>query len=183
MLGSLLLGLASITIMIAVPEDCTVANLKAAIGVIFVTYSSIFVLLLLQVVGLVKCLKKIPKVMFGFYVGISIAMFLVQMMLFTAPIPINNTAPEPCHTQTPLLYYWLLTQVIIFYLIVSFGLATWGSYLCASADLKEEVTKRAVEEYLAENKQVSKHFAIKAGSTSALLLEAPPKNDLEAQQR
>ena len=63
--------------MIAVPVDCTVANLRAAIGVVFVVYSSVFVLLLLQVVGFVKCLKKIPKVMFGFYAGISVAMFLV----------------------------------------------------------------------------------------------------------
>jgi hypothetical protein len=66
-------------------------------------------LLLLQVVGLVKCLKKIPKVMFGFYVGISVAMFLVQMMLFTSPMPINGTTADPCKNQTPLLYYWLLT--------------------------------------------------------------------------
>jgi hypothetical protein len=31
--------------------------------------------------------------------------------------------------------------------------------------VKEEVTKQAIDEYLKENKQVAKHFAIKAGST------------------
>jgi hypothetical protein len=49
------------------------------------------------------------------------------------------------------LYYFLLFNVILFYLVVAFGLSTWGSYLCAVADIKEEVTKAAIDEYLAEN--------------------------------
>ncbi len=73
--------------------------------------------------------------------------------------------------------------MILFYIIVAFGLATWGAYLCAVADVKEEVTKAAIDEYLKENKMAQKHFMITAGSTTPLMVEAPPRNDLEAQQR
>ena len=181
LIGSLILAVASISIMIGVKKDCEgTSNLKAAVALVFILWSCIFVLLLLQVVGLVKCLKKIPKVLFGFYVGISVTMFLVQMLLFTTN---TNSEAIPCYKQVPLLYYWLCVQVGIFYLIVAFGLATWGSYLCAVADVKEEVTRKAIDEYLAENKQVQKHFAIKAGTSTPLMLESAPRNDMESQQR
>jgi hypothetical protein len=72
-------------------------------------------------------------------------------MLLFSPAP-SEAKGGPCYNQTPLLYYYLLVQVILFYLIVAFGLATWGAYLCAVADVKEEVTKAAIDEYLKENK-------------------------------
>jgi hypothetical protein len=106
------------------------------------------------------------------------------MLLFSSP-PANGVE---CRSNqqgaSPLLYYYLLVNVIMFYLVVSFGLATWGSYLCAVADIKEEVTKAAIDEYLAENQMRQKHFMITAGTTSApLMLESSPQNDLEAAQR
>ena len=118
--------------------------------------------------GLVSCLKKIPAVLFGFYVFIAIAMFFVQMLLFSPKTGDN----EPCMTATPLLYWWLMVQVVIFYLIVSFGLATWGAYLCQVADVQEEVTKQAIDEYLKENQHQQKHFMITAGTKTPLLTEA-----------
>ena len=45
-------------------------------------------------------------------------------------------------------YWWLIINITIFYLIVTFGLATWGAYLCMVADAQEEMTKQAVAEYL-----------------------------------
>ena len=51
-----------------------------------------------------------------------------------------------------MLYWWIVVNVIMFYLIVAFGLATWGSYICRVADAKEELTKAAVNEYIAERK-------------------------------
>jgi hypothetical protein len=37
------------------------------------------------------------------------------------------------------MWYWLIINVALFYLMVVFGMATWGSYLCRAADAKEEI--------------------------------------------
>ena len=58
-----------------------------------------------------------------------------------------------CRTETPVLYWWLVTNVILFYLMVSFGLVTWGSYLCKVADAQEKITSNAVKEYMKEQKK------------------------------
>lgn len=187
LLGSMLMAIISISILIIWPNaHCDGTQLRGAVGIVFTVWTLIFVLLLLQVIGLVKCLKKIPKVMFGFYCSISSAMWFVQMLLFSSPPPngaICRDAKTDTNVSSPLLYYYLLVNVIIFYLVVAFGLATWGSYLCAVADIKEEVTKAAIDEYLAENQMRQKHFMITAGTTQPLMLEAQPRNDLEAAQR
>ena len=53
-----------------------------------------------------------------------------------------------CRNQKPAMWYWLMINVAAFYLMVVFGMATWGSYLCKVADKKEEVIAKAVEEYM-----------------------------------
>jgi hypothetical protein len=78
LLGSLLMSIVSISILIIWPNaECVGTQLRAAVGIVFAVWSLIFVLLLLQVIGLVKCLKKIPKVMFGFYCTIAASMWFV----------------------------------------------------------------------------------------------------------
>lgn len=47
-------------------------------------------------------------------------------------------------------------QIVLFYLIVTFGLATWGAYLCQVADAQSELAKQAVEEYLRERREREK---------------------------
>ena len=54
-----------------------------------------------------------------------------------------------CWIQAPVYYWWLVINIGIFYLIVTFGLTTWGAYLCLVADAQDEMTKQAVAEYLA----------------------------------
>ena len=156
---SLVFSLLSVLFLCIVDQDCSNANLKATTGLVFGLWSCIFVLLLLQAVKLTDCLKKIPKLLFGFYFFICGCMFFVQMELW-------GGVDNQCRKESPLLYWWLVTNIILFYLIVSFGLATWGSYLCKVADAQEEITKQAVEEYLAEKEKVDKHFMIKAGASS-----------------
>ena len=84
-----------------------------------------------------------------------------------------------CRTEAPALYWWLVTNIILFYMIVSFGLATWGAYLCKVADVQEEVTRQAVKEYLAETKRTEKHFMLTAGPESTPMLM---QNGANAQQ-
>ena len=54
---------------------------------------------------------------------------------------------------------------------MSFGLATWGSYLCKVADVQEELTKKAVDEYLQEVKRDDKHFMLEAGKQQPVLMQ------------
>ena len=49
-----------------------------------------------------------------------------------------------CRTEVPSLYWWLVVNIALFYFIVSFGLAVWGSYICTVVDAQEEITKEAV---------------------------------------
>lgn len=140
---SLLFAITSIVMLIVVDDDCDQSNLKATTGLVFFLWSTVFVLLLLQLVKLTECLKKIPKLLFGFYFFICGCMFFVQLELW-------GGVDNQCRTEVPSLYWWLVTNIILFYLIVSFGLATWGAYLCKVADVQEEVTRKAVEEYLKE---------------------------------
>ena len=71
-------------------------------------------------------------------------MFFTQVELF------GGEDPGKCRKEKPLLYWWLTSNVIIFYIIVAFGFCTWGSYICKVADAAEEITKKAVEDYLKE---------------------------------
>ena len=70
-------------------------------------------------------------------------MFFVQLEIWGG---VDNS----CRTDIPLLYWWLVVNLALFYFIVSFGLATWGAYLCKVADAQEELTREAVKEYLEE---------------------------------
>ena len=65
---------------------------------------------------------------------------------------------------------------------MSFGLATWGSYLCKVADVQEEVTKQAVEEYLKEKKRDDKHFMSTAGASQPMLMQNGADAEISAQR-
>jgi hypothetical protein len=64
----------------------------------FVIYATIFVLMLIQFVGLVSCLKKIPQYLMTFYFLLVFVMFFVQMILFEG---------DNCYEETPLIFIWL----------------------------------------------------------------------------
>ena len=91
-------------------------------------YAFIFVMMLMQFIGLAYCLKRITRALMVFYLVLVFVMFVVQMYLFEA---------DSCSTETPVIYIWLLIQVGLFYFIVAYGLAAWGSYLCWDAEKEE----------------------------------------------
>ena len=84
-----------------------------------------------------KCLQSIPKLLFCFYFFVCACMFFVQMQIW------GGTENE-CRSESPILYWWLVTNIALFYLIVSFGLLTWGSYLCRMAEAQDKITDEAV---------------------------------------
>ena len=68
--------------------------------------------------------------MFGFYFFICGCMFFVQLEIWSG----SPEYPNNSRTDVPALYWWLVINLTLFYFIVSFGLATWGAYLCKVAD-------------------------------------------------
>ena len=134
LIGSLVMALGSIGLLLTPLEDCSTSNLRATIGIVFVLWSLIFVLLLVQVTGLGWCLKDIPKLLFVFYFFICAVMLFVQMQIW-------GGQDNDCREEAPYFWYWLMTQVVLFYVIVTFGLATWGAYLCQVADAQQEIAK------------------------------------------
>ena len=115
-------------------------------------------------VKLTDWLKKIPKLLFAFYFFVCGCMFFVQMSLW-------GGVKSQCKKEVPVLYWWLVVNIILFYLIVSFGLATWGAYLCKVSAAQEDITQQAVNEYLAENKKLDKQFMISAGASQPFLVQ------------
>ena len=55
---SLFMAACSITVLVVPQEQCSDGtNIKAALGLVFAMWAIVFILLLLQVIGLTKCLK------------------------------------------------------------------------------------------------------------------------------
>ena len=76
-----------------------------------------------------------------------------------------------CRSEAPALYWWLVTNIILFYIIVAFGLATWGSYLCKVAKAQEDITNDAVQAYVQTmDREHEKHVMIAAGPSSVPML-------------
>ena len=90
-------------------------------------------------------------------------MLFVQMQVW-------GGADNDCRTEAPVLYWWLVGQVVLFYVIVTFGLATWGSYLCAVADAQEEIAKQAVADYLQARQTRDRQMILEDGKSTEPLL-------------
>ena len=58
---------------------------------------------------------------------------------------------DGCNRTSPLLYYWLIVNILLFYIFIAFGLSLWGAYICWEQEEEEKVTKAALEDYLRKN--------------------------------
>mmetsp|Transcript_12929 Transcript_12929/g.12821 ORF Transcript_12929/g.12821 Transcript_12929/m.12821 type:complete len:172 (+) Transcript_12929:78-593(+) len=121
--------------------DCESANLRFATFLLFLIYAGIFILMLIQFLGCVDCLKSIPNALMVFYFLIVGSMFYIQVVLFS---------DNDCRTTSIVMYFWLVANIVFFYFIVAYGVAKWGSYICWDAQMKEEHMKAAIEKYLKE---------------------------------
>ena len=126
---SFLFALTSIILICHVdPYSYNKKNLKATTGLVFLLWSVVFVLMILQALKMTVCLKKCPILLFGFYFFICGCMFYVQVQIW------SGTDHRARNKHIPALYWWLVINLAMFYFIVSFGLATWGAYICKVAD-------------------------------------------------
>ena len=149
LIGSLLFALISMGLLLVDFSDCASSNLKATTAVVFGLWSVIFTLFLIQATGIGSCLRNYPKSLTGFYIFVCAVMLFVQMEVF-------GGHGSSCWIEAPAYYWWLIVNIGVFYLIVTFGLATWGAYLCFVADAQDEMTKQAVSEYLAVRQKADK---------------------------
>lgn len=165
---SMLMGIVSIICLVLPSKGTCVVDIQAAMGMVFALWCLVFFMLFLQVIGMVKCLKKYKNFLFGFYIYVVVTVYVSQMMLWGS----GGSDQNNCRTQRPAMWYWLIINVSLFYLMVVFGMATWGSYLCRSADAKEEIINSAVEEYMESGVYKRKQLLLTAGSSDVLAIDA-----------
>jgi hypothetical protein len=168
LLMSLVMAIVSIVCLTLPSKGSCVVDIQAAMGMVFTLWVLVFLMLFLQVIGMVKCLKKYKTPLFAFYIFVVVTVYVSQMMLWGS----GGSAPNNCRVERPAMWYWLIINVVLFYLMVVFGMATWGSYLCRSADAKEEIINQAVEEYMESGVYKRKQLLLTAGSSDVLAVEA-----------
>lgn len=44
----------------------------------------------------------------------------------------------------PVLYYWLFTNICLFYMLIAYGLSLWGAYICWEVDEEENMEFEAM---------------------------------------
>ena len=133
LLLSLVMAVVSIICLVVPSKGTCVVDIQAAMALVLALWCLVFFMLFLQVIGMVKCLKKYKTWLFAFYIFIVATVYVSQMMLWAS----GDKEPNNCRKERPAMWYWLIINVCLFYLMVIFGMATWGSYLCRSADAKE----------------------------------------------
>ena len=74
-----------------------------------------------------------------YYVYLVGAMVAVQFFVLQA---------DGCNRTSPLLYYWLIVNILLFYMFIAYGLSMWGAYICWEQEEEEKQTKAALQEYL-----------------------------------
>ena len=94
---------------------------------------------------MVKCLKKYKGPLIGFYFYVVATVYVSQMMLWSSGATGNA---NNCRNEQAPSWWWLIINVCLFYLMVVYGFATWGAYICGVQDVKEEIIQSAVDEYL-----------------------------------
>lgn len=50
-----------------------------------------------------------------------------------------------------MLYYWLFTNIVLFYILVAYGLSLWGAYICWEVDEEERIIVEALKRTMAKN--------------------------------
>ena len=67
------------------------------------------------------CIRALGRGIGLYYVYLVAAMILVQIFVLKA---------DGCNRTSPLLYYWLIVNILLFYLFIAYGLSLWGAYIC-----------------------------------------------------
>ena len=81
------MAIGSILILTIPPKNATttcVTNIGVAVGLVLAMWVLIFLMLFLQVIHMVKCLKKYNNFLIAFYIFIVATIYVAQMMLWSS---------------------------------------------------------------------------------------------------
>ena len=90
-------------------------------------------------IGLGGCIRCFGRAIGLYYVYLVGTMIVVQIYVLKA---------EGCNRTSPLLYYWLVWNILLFYIFIAYGLSLWGAYICWEQEEQDNVTRKAMEHYL-----------------------------------
>ena len=122
---SLIFSLVTLMIMIGENQGCEGSHLEVALWLCFSIHITTFVLILFHYIGLSNILQKLGKCLGLYFFYLVTSMFVAQVVFFKS---------QNCHIKAPLLFFWLVVQIIIFYVLVAYGIALWGAYICWAAE-------------------------------------------------
>lgn len=123
------------------PRKCDEIKLEYGIYICAAVHLLTFLLLLASYMC-PSTVVKLGRCMVMFYFMIVGSMGVVQVIFFSG---------ESCNRVSPLLYYWLFTNILLFYIIVAYGLSLWGAYICWEVDEEERLIEAALGTQLVRN--------------------------------
>ena len=75
-------------------------------------------------------LRKLGIILWFFYAAMVGCMVWAQVIFFKA---------NGCGTRAFVLYYWLLFNIIVFFVFVAYGISLWGAYICWAQEEEENI--------------------------------------------
>lgn len=147
LISSMISATVTILILISNQQDCEGANLLVGLWLLFSVHFVTFFLLLFHFIGCGSCLRHIGRLLGLYYFYMVGAMFATQVFFFQG---------KNCHLSTPVLYLWIAVNILIFYVIVAYGIALWGSYICWESEKEEKIVKESMKQYMKEEKRKQK---------------------------
>lgn len=123
---------ASITMLILVSDtpECESTDLRLGLWLAFSIHFTSFTMLLFHFIGLGFILKKLGRILGLYYFYMVGAMFTTQIIFFKS---------KDCNLTSPLLYFWVMLNIIMFYVLVAYGIALWGAFICWESEKDEEL--------------------------------------------
>ena len=128
-IGTLVCSCISVLLLAVDSRSCDLVPLEYGIyicaGVHLLTFS-----MLLASYMCPSAVNKVGRCMVIFYFMIVGAMVTVQFFFFKG---------KGCGQVAPIMYYWILTNILCFYVLVAYGLSLWGAYICWEVDEEEKL--------------------------------------------
>ena len=136
-LGSILCFGLSIGMLLVDPKACEYVDLWPALYAIMAVHGSIFVLTLSYDLGCGWCIRKIRWWLSIYYAILSGTMFYAQMVFFEG---------KGCGMQAFGLYYWIMFNIVVFYVAISYMFMLWGNYICFAMEREEKIIMESISE-------------------------------------
>ena len=141
LIGSLIVSVASVLLILLDPRKCEEVKLEYAVYLCSAVHLMTFGLLLASYLCS-GCVMACGRMMVFFYFLLVGSMVFVQVIFFHG---------QGCNMVAPLLYYWIFTNIVLFYVLIAYGLSLWGAYICWEVDEEERIIKEALARQLVRN--------------------------------